>query len=142
MKRTLGIAGAMLLFVMSLSSGCGSSSSSGGAPSDTSTLGSLSDAQVGAFCDELAGIAGGYNKQKMITCNDDAGGSTTVTLSFDIGANQAECKARFRAELPAACKPLTVGSVKTCVTDSYNLTCATADQDVASCDAFFACLGV
>jgi hypothetical protein len=105
----------------------------GGAPSASTPVRSLTDEQRGAFCEELAAIEGGYSKPKQLDCD---GGTSTVT--FTIGATQAECKLVLGA-LPASCASLTVGAMRSCVTDTYAATCDTPDLP-ASCDPFFTCV--
>lgn len=116
--------------------GTGTGGTTGNSPTDSKALGSLTDSEIGAFCDALAGIAGGYSKERVLTC-----GSVMVTISFDIGANQAGCKTQFKTMLPPACANLTAGTVKTCVSDTYNSTCDTPDQGPSSCASFFSCSG-
>ena len=141
-KESGSVVIALLLSSFSMwGAGCGSSASStgDGGVNDTRTVSSLSDAEVGAFCDQMAAIEGGYSKPKVLSCNDDAGATITLTLTFDIGANQAECKTRFKTQLPPACASLTVGTIKTCVADTYAQTCSSPDTGPTSCDSFFAC---
>ena len=126
---------------LALGSGCsssGSSGSDGGGVASSKTIASLSDAEAGAFCTELAGIEGGYSHEKTLTCGDDAGATLTLTFSFDIGANQTECKAQFKLGLPPACAALTVGDVTSCVADTYAATCSSPD-DPASCNKLITC---
>jgi hypothetical protein len=142
MRTAFGLIALSSLVGVGLAAGCGSSGSS---PSDggvatSRKLTSLSDSEVGSFCDQLAAIEGGYNHEKTLTCGDDAGGSVTVTLMSDIGANQTECKVQFKSQLPPACSNLTVGDITVCVTDIYAETCATSNDDPASCHNLFTCL--
>jgi hypothetical protein len=132
-----------MLTVGGLAMGCGSSSSSpgDGGIDNARTISSLSDAEIGAFCDQLAAIEGGYSKTKSLSCSDDAGVTISTDVTFNIGANQGECKTRFKTQLPAACGSLTVDTIKTCVADTYAQTCSSPDNGPASCASFFACAG-
>jgi hypothetical protein len=125
-----GLAGLVLI-------ACSSSATQGDGgsqPSAGKAIASLSDAELGALCDQLAATEGGYSHPKMLTC--DAG---TQTLSFGIGSNQAQCKQAL-GPLGASCGTLTVGNVQGCVTDTYAQTCSSSDLIAPSCDPFFSCL--
>jgi hypothetical protein len=131
MRTVLGIVA--LSSLLGLAGACGSSSSGG------SGIAAMSDANLGALCDQLAGIEGGYSKEKDLSCSDDAGSTVDVMLTFNIGANQAACKTQFKM-LPAACASLTTGEVVACVTDTYAQTCAdSSSANPPSCDALVAC---
>ena len=100
---------------------CGSSAQQGDggpAPPATATVATLSGAQLGALCDQLAATEGGYSHPKMLACD---GG--TSTLTFNIGTNQTQCKQALGA-VAASCGTLTVGDLQGCVTDTYAQTCA------------------
>jgi hypothetical protein len=102
-------------------------------PPPSSKLSDLSDGQAAAFCEDLALRQGGYGrKTRTLTC-----GEAEVTLSFDLGATEAECKASWR--LPPACSSLTVGQITSCVQDIQAATCEA--KDTPSCDPFLACAG-
>lgn len=114
--------------------GCGGGSGTTGAPADSKTIVVLSDGELGAYCDQLAAIEGGYSHPKDLNCE---GGSSSVT--FEIGNDQASCKTLLKS-LPSSCANLTVGQVKACVTDTYGATCATSGNSLPSCDPFFSCI--
>ncbi len=125
---------AALLAWMALGVGCGGSGTSASSPpADSSTIASLGDGELGAFCAELASVEGGYSKLHDLACE---GGSSSV--SFQIGTDQTSCEALFKA-LPASCGTLTVGQLKACVADTYAATCDTSNLVTASCDPFFTC---
>lgn len=126
----------LALFASVLLGACGSSGQSGdggGAPPSASSVASLSDGQRGSLCDQLAATEGGYSHSKTLTCD---GG--TETVSFQIGADQSQCKQILQA-VGSSCGGLTVGEVQACVTDTYAQTCA-GTASLASCDPFFTCL--
>jgi hypothetical protein len=132
MTKSLGKAA--LLAWMALGVDCGSSvTSASSPPADSSTIVSLGDAALGAFCAELASVEGGYSKVHDLSCE---GGSSSV--SFQIGTDQASCETQFKA-LPASCVALTVGQLKTCVADTYAATCDDSNLVTPSCDPFFTC---
>jgi hypothetical protein len=96
-------------------------------------VGSLNGTQLGALCDQLAATEGGYSHTKALNC--DAGAET---VSFQIGANQVECKQLLQM-VGTSCAILTVGAVQSCVTETYAVTCASASPIPASCTPFFSC---
>jgi hypothetical protein len=112
-------------------------SATGGAmslPPSSSMLSDISDGQAAAFCGDLESIQGGYGRRtRTFTCGD-----LEVTLAFDLGANEAECKVSFTT-LPDACSSLTTGQIKACVQEIWTATCES--QDTPSCDPFLACAG-
>src|SRR6185295_2099692 len=123
MSITVGWVGVLAadLMISIAAAGCGDGSDGGrdaapdpegeATPPSSSQLSDLSDGQAAAFCDDLALIQGGYGrKTRTLSC-----GAAEVTLSFDLGANQAQCKASWM--LPGACSGLTAGQITTCVQD-------------------------
>lgn len=115
---------------------CGSSSQpgdGGAVPPTGDKVGSLNDAQLGALCDQLSATEGGYSHTKTLNCD-----AAAETVSFQIGANQAQCKQLLQT-VGASCAVLTVGAVQGCVTDTYAVTCASANPIPDSCTPFFSC---
>jgi hypothetical protein len=132
MTKALGTAA--LLAWIALGADCGSSATSASSPpADSTTIVSLGEGELGAFCAELASVEGGYSKTHDLSCD-----SGTSSVSFQIGTDQASCETQFKA-LPASCATLTVGQLKSCVTDTYASTCDTNDAAIPSCDPFFTC---
>jgi hypothetical protein len=98
----------------------------------------LSNEERGVFCDQLAGIAGGYGAEarKHLTCDDGA----IRTIQFVRDSNRAECEYRY-LNLPTECWDLTVGQIKKCIREFYAQTCTSLMDatPLASCDAIPDC---
>ena len=71
---------------------------------------------------------------KTLACDGE-----TATVSFQIGADQTQCKQLLRA-VAASCDKLTVGALQGCVTETYAQQTCSRTTVASSCGPFFACI--